>query len=662
VCALWWGGEARGDEISDLIQSGKTPVQEQRDKEIQAPGIGIGELDLQWRLRRGVTQEEALDEKLLRYRVAMRHLSLSNAPKEATVLLSEAGEALKAGDVPKAQKRVAQAREVAPALPAVEFAQADLTFQTEPLALFRGLGQLAAGYGKAWAFLPSRFAWLTNDLVALLVALSAFVGLFAGLVSVRHLSKLAADLARLLPKGVTQTQLVLGACVLIAAPGVLTGSPLVSALVAVVLVAAYLSWSERAAALVVLASVAVLPQLAQLGSAGVQFAGTEVGRLASWGSFGCLQDCEEHVKAATEEKAAGDKRVVWARGFLDASRRLTRGKREEYAQVQKDFEALALVEVGPHGQGAALNNQGVAQAMQGDLDGAYKTFQRSAQVFPRSYGPLLNMSRVLELRGDRAGAEKLVQEAIKVGGEAAAQRSQFADRVLGSYFTVEEMPTEPLFEAHMEGATQGAAPTLSFWGRVGGVLPLDTMPLLVGGGGALFVVLSLLGLLAKAAQACPSCGQPMVPGGEGLQGEVRGKCRACHLCFEEKVGIEYHARIKHEERVLRFGAAKKVVLWAGNALVPGLGSAWRGASAGVWLMLVACLGAALLLVRDWPLRDPWRLGPLWNDGHAFCGAALLGVAFVLSLTQAWLTPSGAPQAGASKGPAKGRPAPAAKEA
>jgi hypothetical protein len=272
----------------------------------------------------------------------------------------------------------------------------------------------------------------------------------------------------------------------------------------------------------------------------------------------------------------------------------------------------------------------------------------------------LNLGRVLELRGDRAGAEKMVQEAIKVGGEEAAQRSQFSDRVLGSFFTVEGMPTEALFEAHMEGATQGAAPTLSFWGRVGGVLPLDTMPLLVGGGGALFVVLSLLGLLAKAAQGCPSCGQPMIPGGEGLQGEVRGRCRTCHLCFEEKVGIEYHARIKHEERVARFGVARRVVLWAGNVLVPGLGSAWRGAAPGVWLMLVACLGASLLLVRDWPLRDPWRLGPLWNDGHAFCGAALLLTAFVLSLTLAWLTPGGSAQ-GQSK-PSKARPTPAPKEA
>jgi hypothetical protein len=282
---------------------------------------------------------------------------------------------------------------------------------------------------------------------------------------------------------------------------------------------------------------------------------------------------------------------------------------------------------------ATLNNLGVSLAAQDQHEPSIKHLREAARLAPGDWRVQLNLSRALDLSGDEAGGRAALQRDGALGGDAAAERSE-SERVLADFFHVASLPTGGLFEAHLRGATRSSAPTLSFWRRVGGSLPLETTPSLAGGVAAALMALFLVGRRVGAARACPSCGQPMHPDAEGPSGEVRGVCRTCHQCFHERVAsLDYHTRVKHEVTVDAFQTRGRWTLRVLNALLPGVGSSLNGGGAGLWLFLAASLGVALLLTHQWPLRDPWRLTPLWLDGVVLLGVALWLVAFLAS---AWL--------------------------
>jgi tetratricopeptide (TPR) repeat protein len=586
------------DSMEDLLQRSErtAPQRAAEARALRPPETTPPQLDVQWGLRRGADNEEALARLVDQFVTSARQLGLPNRPEEASVLLLEAHELERRGQGAAAQARIDQARRVAPDMPAVDFAQADLLWRQSPQAVVDIGASLVEGYRRSWGFLPARAQVLTQVMVALLVGLLLFGLALVSVVTLRHLRLVASDLERLLPIGVTRGQLIIVGLFVIAAPGILSGSPLVSALVALVLVGAYLSWSERLGALLLCGVVALLPSLAQLGSAGVNYTGSQAAQLADWGARGCLEECQEALAQPVPEGT--DPHFVHARSFLDATWRLRRGARPQWTEAGQSYQAL-LQQPGlsaPMRQ-ATLNNLGVSLAAQDQHEPSIKHLREAARLAPGDWRVQLNLSRALDLSGDEAGGRAALQRAIALGGDAAAERSE-SERVLADFFHVASLPTGGLFEAHLRGATRRQKDSVG------------------------------------AARACPSCGQPMHPDAEGPSGEVRGVCRTCHQCFHERVAsLDYHTRVKHEVTVDAFQTRGRWTLRVLNALLPGVGSSLNGGGAGLWLFLAASLGVALLLTHQWPLRDPWRLTPLWLDGVVLLGVALWLVAFLAS---AWL--------------------------
>lgn len=624
------------DSMEDLLQRSNrsAPQRAAEARELRPPEVTPPQLEVQWGLRRGANNEEALARLLGQFATSARQLGLPNRPEEASVLLLEADALQRAGQEEAARARITQARRIAPALPAVDFTEAALTWQ-QSFSVLEVVAQIASGYQKSWSFLPARAQLLTQLMVALLVGLLLFGLVLVVVVTLRHLKLVASDLERLLPIGMTRSQLIIIGLFVIAAPGIISASPLVSGLVALVLVGAYLSWSERLAALLLCGVVALLPTLAQLGSAGVNYTGSPAAQLADWGARGCLAPCQEQLAQPAPEGTQPE--LLHARAFLDATWRLRRGDRAQWGQAGQAYQALLKeqgLEVGM--RRAALNNLGVALAAQGEFKPAQARFQEVARLSPGDWRVQMNLSRTLDLSGDEAGSRAALQRAISLGGDEAAARSE-SERVLAEFFHIEPLPTGGLFQAHLLGSTRSSAPTLSFWQRVGGSLPLETTPSLAGGVAAALMALFLVGRAAGAARACPSCGQPMHPDSEGPHGEVRGVCRTCHQCFHERVAsLDYHTRVKHEARVDSFHSQQRWTLRVLNVLLPGVGSSVNGRGAGLWLFLMMALGAALLLTHQWPLRDPWRLSPLWMDGLLSLGALLWLVALAISGAVVWM--------------------------
>ncbi|HEY6939832.1 tetratricopeptide repeat-containing sulfotransferase family protein [Dokdonella sp.] len=105
-------------------------------------------------------------------------------------------------------------------------------------------------------------------------------------------------------------------------------------------------------------------------------------------------------------------------------------------QLGRSAEAVALLR-GVAGQrphdGLVVANLGSALAQDGDLDAAEQAFRRASELDPGLLDPWLNLARVLELRGDVAGACAAYDAAIEVDPRRAATRILRADalRTLG---------------------------------------------------------------------------------------------------------------------------------------------------------------------------------------------------------------------------------------
>ena len=322
-----------------------------------------------------------------------------------------------------------------------------------------------------------------------------------------------------------------------------------------------------------------------------------------------------------------------ARSFLLATAAIRRGNRAAWPGAKERLLALSQdPTVDRELHAPILNNLGIAQVLVGEDDAAHKTFQTSSRLQPGAYDPHLNIARVLELKGDASGAVKAREDAIRIGSDAAAERSTESRRIVSLFFKTMSLPTSPLFDAHIQASSKERAPTLSFWRQIGGRLSLDAMPTMAMGAGGIFVVLIVLGLFLGAARRCPQCGGNMVPKDGSVVAEIDGICKTCFDCYEGGGGnVPYHTRVRHDARVDRYGNVSKWAFRVGNAVGFGLGSALRGSYAGVWVGALALLGVSVLVTTPPALPDPWRVIRLYDDGLATIAVLLIGVSAIASI-------------------------------
>ncbi len=640
-----WAQQGSPPDLETMIEKRqfeeKTKEQEAEENlKVKPPEEDPIQIDVQWNLRRGADNAEAKDRYTDSVFVLGEKLGIPNHPYKARVLLEEASEMATKGKYSRANTLIAQARRLAPALPVVEFSQVALTLETQPWNIVRLVGQLMVAYGKSWSFLPARFVWMTNGLVAVWLALM-LLGAALVVISSRHMGLLAMEIKHFLPDGVTRVQVMLLLLLLILAPALLTRSLMVSAVVLVVLLGVYMTLAERIMVTVVLGLMALMPQIMNFGAAGLQYPGTELSKVATWTTTGCLSDCRQAIKEfKSKEGAKADPRLKHTMELLELGARLRRGPHQEWPDVLKGLEKLAAEPTLPIDHKMATSNYlGIAQALTGKFKEADLSFSRAARSDAGNFGFYHNLFRVMELSGDGTKAERALKKAIELGSDEAARRSQSPDRVVSSWFYMAPLSAAPLFDLHMERALSGAddedSPAQAYWSRIGGDLPLESMPLMAGGALAALWALSLLGRVAGASEHCPRCGGQMNPNHDGLTGQEGDTCRACHHYFGGGQ-MSYNERVQHEATLNWHETWRKVAFWAGNLLLPGAGSALCGTAVGLIGVVLVGSAAALLLTGGEPLPEAWKVLELWTDGREVVGGLMLIVAFLLSMALLWL--------------------------
>ncbi len=634
-------GQADPLDIESMIRKRPVVGEEKKEEkpEVRPPDESLVQLGVQWSQRREADNDEARDRLFEDYVQIAARLGLPSRPYEARVLIEESAAALEKGDEATARKRLEQARRLAPQMPMVEFAQLSLVLKTTPQDVFALGRHLSDGYAKSWSFLPSRFGWAVKLVSVLWVSLCLFGLALALALVVRHVGLLADDLKRVLPEGVARLQVLLLLALLLGAPLLLTGSLLVSAVAAAALLGVYMSWPERAAVAATLGALALLPQAFALSGAGMSFPGSEASELAAWGSLGCEGECVEALESRIKEGGDVDPRIAHARQFLRVSEALRRGPASGHAGARATLKAMMDDKTLPREmRPAVLNNLGVSEALTGDLVASRESFEVVAQMNPEDWRSWINLARVAEMSGDNARVEALVQQAIKLGQDEAAQRATVEDRTIGVWFHFEELPMEPLFEAHLASVKPDDGLAAAHWARLGGDLPLDSMPLLAGGALSVLFITSLIGRVAGAARHCPRCGGSMGEGRSDLTARDGETCTGCTRCFEGRGSISYTERVSHEGKTERFG---RVSLWSwrvGNVVLPGLGAVLCGSAWGLMPLLLVSLGVGGLWMGQEILGDAWRSLTLWADGSVLISGALLALAAVVALALLWLGP------------------------
>jgi tetratricopeptide (TPR) repeat protein len=616
------------DALEELVVKGtKRPVRPEADKgRFTPPEINEKRLEVQWGFYRSATGLEAAQIQFDKALDMAAMLGIGNQPEAAVSLLADASTAAKAGDVARAKTLVDRAHMIAPDLAAVQFARAGLAGRFS-------LGALIDAWSAGWSFLPTRMAFVGLGTVVLAVFFLGFAFLVGIITLIRHLRLLAGDLCRMLPRGVTVMHTTLFILIGLIGLVLLSGSPVLGVAVVLTIFAAYMSWSERFAACVALAGLAVAPDAVSVAHASFDFVDSTAYRYAAWAHTGCMSDCTD---ALSKEGAAADKsedgRFAHARRFLVATANLRRGDQTAWSASKMDFEALAKdPSVDPALRGAIHNNLGVARAVTGDMDGAQVALREAARVIPEAFGPHINMSRVFEEGGETTSARAAFQRALALGSNFAANRGVEQRRTVALYFEIMSLPTDPLFGAHLARYDGVPPPAPPLWERFAGTLSLAEMRYVAAVAAGGFWILILLGLLLRASRRCPTCGQHMIPKSTGEHGEVEGVCRACYDCYGGGGNVDYQSRVARDARVARNAVTGKWVFRVGNALGFGMGSSLSGGVMGIWVGATAILGAAILTVGPWAPPDPWRLVSLYDDGLETVGFVLLGASVVASL-------------------------------
>ncbi|MBH23044.1 MAG: hypothetical protein CMH57_01025 [Myxococcales bacterium] len=608
------------------------------DSPITAPSTERLQLSVQWGLRRAATEPEAQDRGFDAFYALVRDLGEPNRPLEATILLHEATAYREQGLAQVAQERIDQARRVAPDMPQVEFAQAELRFRESPASLFAWGSDLMRGWTLTWNQPGSRAAAQVNLLaVACAIGCVALLAMLL-LILIRSLPLMASDLQRFVPRGVHRAQTGAALVLIFLIPLALFGSPLATLALILMWGMAYMSWSERLVALLLWVGLGALPLAAHHVDVGLQWAESDARAAYQTAFVACDADCREAVDAELrgDGEAAPDPAKL---KLLDALRLLARDTAQlredpmaDTAALAERFQALsARGDLPPTLRVVALNNLGVTQAVLGEYDAALKAFAQGQKLEPQDFRSYVNTSRVYDLNKQQDAGAKALQRAVELGGQEAAAAAGVEDTSINRAFYIRSVPGPLFFKAHEATATETATPRRVWGAFAGDLIPLEGSLWVAILGLVALVVIVLAERRLRPARHCRRCDQPTPLGGHNPGGKSPGVCETCHLAFVEN-RLAYRPRVRHEERVAQFESSRVWMLRLGNVAFPGLGSAMLREWFGPLLMVVGSVGIGALLFWGEVLPDPWRLGGvLWFDGHGLLAGALLVIAVASSL-------------------------------
>lgn len=533
---------------------------------------------------------------------AQRELAIENLGSFAAALVRESGRALDANLPAEAVEHAELAAQLAPDFPDAHLAVARARLARSPGEVGPILSAFAATFGAVAREPHTARAFLTDVLVAALVALFTAAAVTAALVFARRVRLFLHDLHHLpLLRGTAPIQSTFLALVVFASPLAFGIGPATVVGLAMAAAWLYLTTPERVMASLTLLALIAMPWLAGVGVRASAWTGTLAETVHEL-EHGAFSDADAELLAARWQPAAPPPALSAALGRHFKRRGDLARAKSWYGAALASDERAAEVQV----------NLGNVLFLDGDVEGAKAAYLAAAD---RAGGDLTTLAaahynlsklylRTSELDKSQAARDRAQQE----DGPFLARYGSDDDFSANRFIVDVPVPARKVLAL---ASASGTARELQAYvrGRLLGALPAGAWPW----SGIAFVALLWLVALARErlapSAACERCGRPACRRCDPAAGAL---CSQCVNAFVKKGVVDARDRLRKEDQVRRHAQYEVVVTRVLAVTGGGAGLVWSGAVIAGFLFLLGILflGAVVWFWRGVlppPQPSPWVL-------------------------------------------------------
>lgn len=594
----------------------------------------------------------------LRHLVEVRtDLGVPNIGQLSSTLLHAADEAASAGAIDAARGLADAAAVLSPTLAAPRFAKAGYLFRHDPLSVTDQIKELRSGFELLSTDTDAFMKIVGNALAACIYVIVLLSGLFSMAMFSRYHSFAGNDVRRFLPDGVTVFQSTLLLAVFMIAPLAAGLGLLVTITVWLVVLSLYMRPTERVAALLLLAAIAVVPAATRYVVRTINYPATPESVVERCNVSLCGPDDREWLREWATTNVLGYESnftmaLVLARDAGAGADTIDRA--QQYARTASEFEetheVLALLGNLQYLQGLRecggieAGTPGAVTRLERAHNEAVTLWNLALAGKRMSLAPLYNAHVALSQLGDHDKADPLLTRAMAVDTNAvlhwnkdvAKEANLVRCRMSSSgnrHVMSVPLPAERLRRSAMAQSVPFDGLLIPFSALVTGRLGTPFIGLAGLAGLALVVLLWFAVPAIRPTSGCTTCGSIADPRSR-LDAADGAVCERCLLIDIRRAFVDAKEQWfrEHEREVHAAKRARRarLVTW----FLPGYGHLLRGAALRGVLFLgvvVTCTVAGLEFGEI--VQDPGTPGGL-DSGRLFIFGALAGVMWLIAVIDA----------------------------
>ncbi len=524
-------------------------------------------------------------------------------------LARESATELQAGKVSRALACAEAAVVLAPTRPSAHMALARARWEKGG-AFVGAIESLASAYALTWTEPPMRRGRIGNLVIVLIFGMLIACAVFALALVYRHARLLIHTIHHVLPKGATRLQSGLFGVAVLLLPVFLRWGPAWVLLAWIVLLGLYYQRSERAAAIVALAVIALVPLGMPTVTAYLSYPGSRAEAVYMAARDIGAEDIAARIAAqktpTKEELQILGLRARWSGDLETAADWLSK------ASAMEKSDPSLLVTLG-----------NIHYAL-GDKALSLEYYKKAVTLNPDQVVAHFNMWLVHSSMAASKEAGEAYRKATAID-YARVEALQAAAKRLGPGHVVEEPVPERVVDVAViaEPAHQRAVRQL--WHLLGGsVVSRHQFVVAALAALVLMVALSWLRRFLLPSVACPRCGMAACT---RCNPEMKNQkqCGQCYHAFVAKEAVDPQARVQKEIEVHRYQARTARVRRVVSLMLVGAGQMLAGRSLTGFVFLtcfVSCIWAVLLALNIVPEPVPYLSEPSLISA---VGAGALGV-------------------------------------
>ncbi len=622
-CLLTAGPASAQQNASMNEMLEKIELQGARADRSPVPATELNAVNMQvhWRLWKRVYGEgDGGSDELTAMAQTGRSVGWVNLPTHAMAVST-----LALGDEDKKRARAmfAGAQQMAPDLPYPYLLEAVWHWQNEPGDVGYWGRSIIDGVTAGVKWPDTNVLWLLKLLTYLLLGLVAGSAVFVVGQLLRNFTVAAYDLARMLPRGFSSNQTSVVLVAVIAVPGIVLKSPIVSVLVLLAVTALVQRNNERVVSLFVFGLVAALMPINTFLAELASYPGSRAQKLLHAQYVTCDAACLEELDALVE--ANPEDATIRFTALLGHFRT---GTPEALDRVVEEAEST---EWGSSVAGYAHNLAGAALVARAKPKEALEVLERTRSELPSSAAPRFNLMRAHQMLDDGDAAGRALQEASSRDIDQVNELLSYDRRDVNSFFAAAALPLASFFEYHLETAEPSRGPVEPVWSVLAGEkLTLEDHAHLLGGAGILLVFLGFF-LARRTSTPCPRCGQARDPSETNKTGN-HVYCYPCYSTFVTGATMDYDSRIHNEKVLGRRLAQQRLGRRLTTVLAPGLGHVFAGHAVTGFAIATSLAFAVLMLLEPLgPLRPSQEIGSLNWAAQVWIAWLILSVLILVVL-------------------------------